>query len=147
MNVTREVITDLWPLYMDGEASSETRALVDAFLAQDPEFARSLQDRDVDRLLRTDVPRLACDREAEALKRTKQLLHGWDWLQFLAILFTSFAFGRIVSDTSFDVSPRNFIITASIAGAFWVAYIVRTLWVRKKVYRTTFSGLPSSGGK
>jgi len=45
----------------------------------------------------------------------------------LAILFSAFAFGRIVSDTSWDVSPRNFIITAAIATCFWIAFFV-TLW-------------------
>jgi len=43
------------------------------------------------------------------------------------VLFSALAFGRIVSDTSWDVSPRNFIITAGIAACFWVAFFV-TLW-------------------
>ena len=86
-------------------------------------------------MLRRDVPMLPPDREAQALRRTKRLLHGWDWLVFLAILFSCFAFGRIVSDTSWDVSPRNFIITASIAGAFWIAFFTRLLCVRQTVYR------------
>jgi len=138
MNITRDVITDLWPVYAAGEASADTRSLVEAFVEQDPEFARSLQDRNVDQLLQADVPRLPCDREAEALQRTKRVLHGYslDWLHFLAVLFTAFAFGRIVSDTSWDVSPRNFIITASIAGVFWVAHFVRSYRVRRNVFRT-----------
>jgi len=45
----------------------------------------------------------------------------------MARLFSGLAFGRIISDTSWDVSPRRFIITASIAAAFWIAFIV-TLW-------------------
>jgi hypothetical protein len=137
MNVTREVITDLWPLYAAGEASADTRALVEAFLQQDPEYAKLLQDRGVEHLLQQAVPGRPLDREAQALRRTKRLLHGWDWLRFLAILFSGFAFGRIVSDTSWDVSPRNFIITASIAAAFWVAFFVRMFWLRRKLYRTT----------
>ena len=40
LKVTREVITDLLPLYESGEASEETKRLVRAFLAADPEFAR-----------------------------------------------------------------------------------------------------------
>jgi len=46
-----------------------------------------------------------------------------DLLQ-LALIFSGLAFGRIVADTSWDVSPRNFIVTASIAGVFWVAFLV-----------------------
>ena len=137
MNVTRDVITDLWPVYAAGEASADTRALVDAFLRQDPDFARLLQGRAAEDLRRQDAGRPAPDSEARALRRTKRLLHGWDWLLFLAILFSCSAFGRIVSDTSWDVSPVNFIITASIAATFWVAFFVRMIWVRRKVYQAT----------
>jgi hypothetical protein len=134
MNVTREVISDLWPVYASGEAGADTRALVEAFLRQDPEFAELLQERGEEGLLRLAVPRLPPDREAQALRRTKRLLHGWDWLLFLAMLFSGFAFGRIVSDTSWDVSPVNFIVVATIAGAFWVAFFTRLVLVRKSVY-------------
>ena len=44
MHVTRDVVSDLWPLYASGEASADTRALVDAFLAGDPAFAQSLRE-------------------------------------------------------------------------------------------------------
>ena len=140
MTVTRDVITDLWPVYAAGEASADTRALVDAFLRQDPGFARLLQEQGVEDLRRLDAGRPAPDREARALRRTKRLLHGWDWLLFLAMLFSCFSFGRIVSDTSWDVSPLNFIFTASIAAAFWVAFFVRLIWVRRAVYRATVGG-------
>jgi hypothetical protein len=42
-------------------------------------------------------------------------------------VFTGLAFGRIVSDTAWQVSPRNFIATAAVAVAFWVAFFV-ALW-------------------
>jgi hypothetical protein len=136
MNVTREVINDLWPAYAAGDASPDTRALVEAFFRQDPEFARELQEQPTERLLQQEIPRLSPDQEAKALRRTKRLLHGWDWTIFLAILFSCQAFGRIIADTSWDVSPVNFIITASIAVAFWVAFFIRLVWVRRQVFRT-----------
>ena len=43
MNVTREVVVDLLPLYVSGEASPATRALVEAWLRDDPELAREAQ--------------------------------------------------------------------------------------------------------
>jgi hypothetical protein len=52
-----------------------------------------------------------------------------------AVLFSCFAFGRIVSDTSWDVSPRNFIITASIAGCFWIVYGVSIWRLRRRFFR------------
>jgi hypothetical protein len=140
MTVTRDVITDLWPVYAAGEASADTRALVEAFLQQEPEFARLLQEQGVEDLRRLDAGWPAPDREARALRRTKRLLHGWDWLLFVAIFFSCSAFGRIVADTSWDVSPVNFIITASIAAAFWVAFFARLIWVRRAVYQAAVGG-------
>ena len=40
MTVTRDVILDLLPLYLSGEASSETRELVKEHLDNDPDLAR-----------------------------------------------------------------------------------------------------------
>ena len=40
MNVTREIVKDLLPLYVSGEASADTRTLVESFLREDPELAR-----------------------------------------------------------------------------------------------------------
>jgi hypothetical protein len=104
-NVTREVITDLWPVYVSGEASPDTRGLVEAFLREDPELARKLSPD----------------------------LKGPRWLLLLAMVFTMQAFGRIVSDTSFVVSPRAFIATAVVAACFWLAFLVRLFQGRRQV--------------
>lgn len=40
MNVTRDVIYDLLPSYFAGDASPDTRVLVDEFFTRDPEFGR-----------------------------------------------------------------------------------------------------------
>ncbi len=41
--LTRDVVVDLWPLYASGEASADTRALVEAFLEQEPELGERLR--------------------------------------------------------------------------------------------------------
>ena len=138
MNITREVIIDLWPVYTAGEASADSRALIEEFLQQDTEFARLLQEKVDEDLLTSTVPLLPPDREAQALNHTKRQLHGWDWsLVFLlfAMQFSGFAFARIVADTSWDVSPIQFIITAAIAAVFWCAFLIRLVWLRKRFYR------------
>jgi anti-sigma factor RsiW len=124
MSITRPVIVDLWPAYVSGEASAETRALVEEYLRADPEFARQLQENPLGGIA---APPLPPDLETNAFARARRQLRGFPWLLQLAILFSAFAFGRIVSDTSWDVSPRNFIITAAIAACFWIAFFV-TLW-------------------
>ena len=40
MNVTREVVTDLLPIYFAGEASGDTKVLVEDYFRQDPDFER-----------------------------------------------------------------------------------------------------------
>jgi hypothetical protein len=137
MNITRDVITDLWPVYESGEASAETRALVEAFLQQDPEFARVLRQSASQDPLKPVAPRLSPDHEAKTFSRTKKAMQGYNWLLFFAMLWSGFAFGRIISDTSFDVSPINFVITATIAIAFWIAFFTRMLAAQRKVLMNT----------
>lgn len=125
MNATRDVVTDLWPLYLAGEASADSRALVDDFLRRDPEFARLIREDATRDVLSAAPPPLAPDHEMRTFSATRKAMHRLDWTLFFAMIFSCFAFGRIVSDTSWDVSPRNFAITASIAAAFWIAFLVR----------------------
>ena len=40
MNVTREVVTDLLPIYFSDEASADTKVLVEDYFRQDPDFER-----------------------------------------------------------------------------------------------------------
>lgn len=133
MKITREIISDLWPVYTAGEASPDTRALIEEFLQQDPEFALLLKDKKAEDLLNLAAPSLPPDHEAKALSRTKRQMFGPRWLFFFAVLFSCFAFGRIVADTSWDVSPRRFIVTASIAVVFWIVFFVQLVSMQRKV--------------
>lgn len=109
MKITRDVVSDLWPVYVSGAASADTRTLVETFLADDPELARMLKE--------------------SAGKKARR----FPYLLNLAVLFSCFAFARIISDTSWDVSPRRFIVTAAVAGVLWIAYCASLWWRRRKV--------------
>ena len=132
-NVTRDVITDLWPLYVSGEASQDTRQLIAAFLSEDPAFAQRLGQSVSEPLPGHDVPSLPPGHELKTLALIKSRLTGPRWLLQLALVFSALAFGRIISDTSFDVSPRRFIATAVVAACFWAAFLVRLFRGRKEV--------------
>ena len=125
MKITRDVVSDLWPLYVSGEASVDTRALIEEFLEREPDFARQLREDESARLLAPAPVALTPDHEMKTLNHLRKAMLKKDWPLFLAMLFSALAFGRIVSDTSWDVSPRRFIITAAIAGVFWVWFFVR----------------------
>jgi hypothetical protein len=124
-NITREIITDLYPLYVSGDASADTRRLVEAYMKEDPEILRTLEEAGRDPIAVQAAPSLPPDLELKTLARVKRRLLGPMWLLRFAILFSCFSFGRIVADTSFDVSPRGFIVTAVIALCFWVAFFVK----------------------
>ena len=136
-DITREVISDLWPLYVSGDVSPATRHLVDEFLAGDPEFAQGLRDAAGDPLAGIAAPVLPPDHELKTLDRVKRHLRGYRGLLQLAMVFSMLAFGRIISDTSWDVSPRNFIVTSAIAVAFWIAFFV-TLYRGRKAFQIRF---------
>jgi hypothetical protein len=60
--ITRDVVSDLWPLYRAGEASRDSKALVDEFLAEDSEFAATLHKSGE---LRDAMPPFRLSPEAE----------------------------------------------------------------------------------
>jgi hypothetical protein len=132
-NVTREIITDLYPLYVSGDASPDTRKLVEAFLREEPEFALTLAQGAQDPLATCAPPSLPPNHELQTLARLKRRLSVHPWLLTFAMIWSGMAFGRIVSDTSFDVSPRNFIVTAVIAACFWVAFFISLFRGRRAI--------------
>ena len=89
MEVTRNVILDLLPLYLDNEVSADTRTLIEEYLETDPELATAAQ-----RLARTELPRdipvpLTKEDEMEVYKEAKRLM----FLRTLVIAITiSFVF-------------------------------------------------------
>jgi hypothetical protein len=123
MKVTRNVVTDLWPIYESGEASPDTRALVDDFLANDQEFARRLREQPPP--LPGAAVSVVPDGEATALRRTRDLVHGHSWLRglrLMALVLTIFSISRLFSDATWIVSPRVFIADALLATTCWTAY-------------------------
>lgn len=128
-NITRDIISDLYVLYSSGDATADSRRLVEAFLSADPQFAASLKESGGTLpILPAPLPPA---HELKTLDRVKRQLSGPVWLLQLAIIMSGLAFGRIISDTSFDVSPRRFIITAAIAVCFWIAFFVKLVRGRR----------------
>lgn len=84
MEVTRNVVLDLLPLYHSGEASADTRAIVEDYLRRDPSLRR-LADAD-DAAEAPPAP--ASDAERAAVERTRQLLRRRSWTMAIAILCT-----------------------------------------------------------
>ena len=88
MNVSRDVIIDLWPLYESGEASEDTRQLIEDFLRTDEEFARLIRESPEDTIPTDSLPPLKRTHEVETLRRTKALVRFRGVLLFIAIFLT-----------------------------------------------------------
>lgn len=125
MNVTRDVIKDLLPLYQEGEVSPDTRRLVEEYLATDAE-------------LREQVAASACgperlrvraemDQALATLERTKRALRRQKWLQFFALLFTlvpltSYGTGGQLKFMVLRDAPWSLIPLWGGAAIFWAFY-------------------------
>jgi anti-sigma factor RsiW len=74
MGITRNVILDLLPLYLDDEVSTDTRALIEKYLETDSELATAAQ-RLAKAKLPGDIPvPLTKEDEMEAYKEAKRLM-------------------------------------------------------------------------
>ena len=87
MKVTQNVIHDLLPGYLAGEASAETVALVEEFLRLDPDLARTVKALRANPLPELPVA-LRPTQEKETLNMTKQLLWWRGILMGFAIFLT-----------------------------------------------------------
>ena len=128
MKATRDVVKDLLPLYAAGEASPDSRALVEEFLRDDPELARLAESLRAQELSAAPAARPAGSGMA-ALQETRALLRRRTWLMALALFFTglplSFGFdsGRFTFLLIRDV-PWVGVASLVVGAAFWIAFAV-----------------------
>ncbi|MGA8428308.1 MAG: hypothetical protein WB729_00690 [Candidatus Sulfotelmatobacter sp.] len=126
MNVTREVILDVLPLYLAGEASPATRALVEEYMEQDPELAQRIRVQWADNLGKITPSALPPDLELRSLRRTRALI-GWQkWLFGLGITFTAIALTSEISFQGGRIKSFHFLMRDFPAqfGSFAVLAIV-----------------------
>lgn len=130
MNVTRDVIHDLLPAYLSGEASAATRALVEEYLVGDAELARQVADQR-ERLLEPIPGPPPIDVELRSLARTRGRLSLLRWLFalgwfFLACAFSSrfsFEHGRLTDFRFlFQDQPAVLVVSLALAAGCWITY-------------------------
>jgi anti-sigma factor RsiW len=129
MKVTRDVITDLLPIYVSGEASADTHALVEEFFKQDPAFARLAQDERSRTMLHPVPLHLPPEHEKATLARTKRLLRWRTNLFTYALMFTAAIFATMIQTQAggLVIKPAltfGVIISVLLALAGWIGYFV-----------------------
>ena len=149
MNVTREVVTDLLPIYFSGEASGDTKVLVEDYFRQDPDFERIARSAATPlETLRAARPIPAsAEKEKRDLEsvlwglRRRQWLFGVSLLLTLAPLSSVFSHGHIVSLMGRDAPWHAF--QWSLAAVLWFIYFARLRWRMKKlVVAISFTLIP-----
>lgn len=124
MRITRDVITDLLPAYLSGEASQDTQELIQAFLAEDPEFAQLVRIQNEPlRNTQIDLPQ---ETEMKILKRTRYLLRSRTLYLAFAIVFTlwpfAFTFDSAGAHWLWAEMPILPIVLGIIAIGLWVKF-------------------------
>jgi predicted anti-sigma-YlaC factor YlaD len=131
MNVTREVILDLLPVYLVGEASEATRALVEEYMKQDPELAQRIRRQWSENFAKVAPSALPPDLELRSLRRTRSLL-GWQrWLFGFGISFTLLSLSNEFSFEGWHLKEFHFLLRdyplefgacLTLGLACWIAY-------------------------
>ena len=137
MTVTRDTIRDLWALAEAGEASEDSRRLVDAFLAGDEALAREL--RGGANPLAAPPPVLPSDHQARTLGRIKRRLARRSPLRLVALALTGLAVLRFVQQATFAGPPVEPIALAIAATLSWVAYGWHTRHLQRQGLTSTRS--------
>jgi hypothetical protein len=131
MNVTREVVTDLLPIYLSGEASGDTKVLVEDYFRHDPDFERIARSAAAPlETLRAAAP-IAAGSEKEK-RDLENVRWGLQWRKvlfgvslFLTLVPLSFySHGQIVSPMVRD-APWEAAFYWSLAVLFWFLYFAR----------------------
>lgn len=124
MKITRDVITDLLPVYLSGEASQDTKALVDAFLKDDPEFSKLVRENGA--ILPESQINLSKENEMDTLLKTQKLLRQRSTYMAFTILFTllplSFYIDAQGMHWMWTDAPINVAIFAGFAIIFGFQY-------------------------
>jgi anti-sigma factor RsiW len=131
VEVTRDVVNDLLPVYLAGEGSADTARLVETFLRNDPAFARLVEEERAPELLRRPVV-LQPGPEKRALELTKRLIRRQTWFLAFGILFTLLPFtvwirGGSVTFPVLRYTPLLALAYWLVASLFWAGY-ARTRW-------------------
>jgi anti-sigma factor RsiW len=125
MTITRDIVIDLLPAYEAGEASADTRAAVEAYLANDADFARIVKAaRRSAPLPSADASGSTTHLERDALERTRRALKKRTWTLALAVFFTlmPFTFAFRGGDVVFFMwrdEPGSRLFLLSAAWLWW----------------------------
>ncbi len=132
MKITRDIVKDLITVYLAGEASADTRSLVEDWLRSDPDLARQVDEARGGKLPPVVLPEPSADKLA--LTRTRRRLKLRMVVLGAAIYFTLMPFSVVFNVHGFtgflieDWTER--IIVLAVAAVLWIVYFAQTRRLR-----------------
>ena len=138
MSIPTEVILDLLPVYLAGEASPATRAWLEERLAQDPELAERVRRQRAESFDQV-LPPLPPELELRALQRTRRMMTLLRWLFGLGMAFSAVALALELSFRPFKLRlllldyPAQLGPCLAAGAACWTAYFVFRRRLRNSV--------------
>jgi anti-sigma factor RsiW len=126
MTITRDVVRDLLTVYLAGEASADTRAIVENYLRTDPELARDVEAARHNGLGLPST--VAPTSEKQVLDATRQLLKTRTSTLVVAVLFTllplTFAFrGTEITFLLIRDAPVIGLVWWATAAVMWAWHV------------------------
>jgi anti-sigma factor RsiW len=137
VNISRDVVKDLIPVYLAGDASADTQALVESYLRTDPELANDVKAARATSLELPTTPTPTAERQA--LEATRQLLKSRTSTLVVAMIFTVLPLTFAFSGTTITFL---LIRDAPVIGlAWWVTAAIMWIWHVRIRLRLRVSGL------
>ena len=135
MNITQGVVNDLLPVYFSGEASNDTRSLVEDYFRENPEFERMARSAGMPlETLRAAQP-LAADSEKEKrdLESVRCGLDRRKWLFGLSLFLTLVPISYyFIQGHAPSLTDHDFLWKAAfdwiLAASLWFVYFARLRW-------------------
>ena len=137
MTISRDVVKDLLPVYLAGDASADTRALVESYLKTDPDLAKDVEAAGGASL--GLPPTRTPTAEKQALEATQQQLKARTSTLVVAMIFTvlplTFAFhGTAITFLLIRDAPV-------IGVTWWATAAIMWIWHLRIRRRLQVSGL------
>jgi len=128
MNVTKEVITDLLPLYYSDECSRDTKSLVEEYFRAHPDFEKEAGHISLGPLPGSLPISLNREDEMKALSRTRRVQRLRSYVMGIAIFFSLAPFSFFANQDKvywlFSESPMSALVYAIVGVGFWVTYFI-----------------------
>ena len=134
MKITRDIITDLLPVYLSGEASADTQALVEEFLKDDPEFAKLIEENGA--VLPDSQIKLSKDTEMDTLNKTTKLLRDRSTYLAFTIFFLLLPASFKVGEGGFQWLWADMPLSIVIFLAFGIIFGIQYLRISRKLKGT-----------